>query len=129
METQEDFEESLTFVKSIGFQKVHVFPYSMRPGTKAALMSPQVEKKEKERRCRIMIEETEKIRRAYLASLIGKEADVLFESKVKNGCISGYTANYTPVRIKNEAPLYNEICRVKITALCDDDFCFGEKIT
>lgn len=128
METEADFEENLEFVKKVGFQKVHVFPYSLRPGTKAALMNPQVEKKEKERRCKIMIAETEKIRRAYLKSRIGTQAEVLFESKVKDGFISGYTDNYTPVRIKSETFLYNEIHRVKITGLCEDDFCLGEII-
>ena len=60
-ETDDDFTESLDFVKSIGFEKVHVFPYSQRNGTAASRKGDSVPKQEKEKRAQIMIEETEKI--------------------------------------------------------------------
>lgn len=127
METEENFNESLEFVKSIAFEKVHVFPYSLRPGTKAATFSPQIEKRVKEQRAHTMIKETEAIRRDFLLSQIGKEVDVLFESTTKDGYINGYTKNYTPVKVKSDKDLCNEIHRVKITSV-SDDFCTGELI-
>lgn len=128
METDEDFNENLNFVKRIGFEKVHVFPYSRRPGTKAAEFTPQIEKKVKEQRAHTMMKETEKIRREFLLSQNGKEFDVLFESTTNDGYISGYTKNYTPVKVKCDRDLCNEIHKVKITALADDDFCIGDLI-
>lgn len=128
METDEDFEESLAFVKKIGFEKVHVFPYSARPGTKAAEYKPQVEKCVKDKRAHIMIDEAEKIRRKFFSSQVGKEVNVLFESREKDGLIGGYTENYTPVKVKADDSIYNEIRRVRITSVAEDDFCLGELI-
>lgn len=126
METDENFEESLAFVKKVGFEKVHVFPYSARPGTKAAEYSPQVEKCIKEKRAAIMINETEKIRREFFRRQIGKTVSVLFESRTKDGLIGGYTENYTPVKVRADESLCNKIRKVKITGVSDDDFCTGE---
>lgn len=127
METDEDFKESLEFVKSVKFEKVHVFPYSLRPGTKAAEFTPQIEKSVKEERARIMIEETEKIRREFMLSQIGKTVNVLIESKTHDGCLGGYTENYLPVRIKCDREIWGEIHKVKITST-EDEYCLGELI-
>ena len=124
-ESEEDFAENVRFAQKIGFEKVHVFPYSPREGTKAAKM-PQIEKSVKEKRSHIMIEKTEEIRREFLKSQIGKTVEVLFETRHSDGYIEGYTKNYTPVKVKGELPC-GEILKVKITAV-DGDFCVGEKI-
>lgn len=124
-ETAEDFAESLAFVKKIGFEKVHVFPYSRRDGTPAARMANQVENAEKSRRAAIMIEETEKIRKDFLVSQVGKILEVLPE-EFHDGFVQGYTANYTPVRVvgaKNE----KEIIRAEIISV-EDDFCIGKML-
>lgn len=127
-ETDEDFSESLSFVKKVGFEKVHVFPYSARPGTKAAEYDGQVEKCVKEKRASVMIAETEKIRREFFNKQIGKTVNVLFESKESGDLIGGYTQNYTPVKVKADESIYNEIRRVKITGVAQDDFCVGKLI-
>ncbi len=127
METDENFKESLEFVKSVKFEKVHVFPYSLRPGTKAAEFSPQIDKSVKEERSRIMIEETEKIRREFMLSQIGKTVRVLFESKTHDGYLGGYTENYLPVRIKCDKEIWGEIHEVKITSI-EDEYCLGELV-
>ncbi len=124
-ETQADFEESLAFVKKVGFEKVHVFPYSRREGTPAARMANQVENAEKSRRAAIMIEETEKIRNAFLLSQVGKVLEVLPE-EFHNGFVQGYTANYTPVRILG-ADNGKEIIKAEIISV-EDDFCIGKTI-
>lgn len=82
-ETEDDFIDSLNFAKEIGFEKVHVFPYSERKGTNASKKGDSVPRHEKERRASIMIEETEKIRLDYFNSIIGKKAEVLLKTKLK----------------------------------------------
>ncbi|MGN0535258.1 MAG: tRNA (N(6)-L-threonylcarbamoyladenosine(37)-C(2))-methylthiotransferase MtaB [Eubacterium sp.] len=124
-ESVDDFNESLEFVKSIAFEKVHTFPYSERKGTAASKKGDSVPKKEKERRASVMIEETEKIRQKHLQSLIGKEVEVLFENEIEKGVFQGYTKSYIPVRIKSEVNLIGVCKTVKITDY-RDDFCIAE---
>ena len=64
-ESDEDFNDSLTFVKSIAFEKVHVFPYSNREGTAASKRGDDVPKRVKEERASIMIKTTEDIKNKY----------------------------------------------------------------
>lgn len=124
-ESEEDFEESLRFVKEIGFEKVHVFPYSVRVGTKAEKMDGHLPKAVKEKRAAIMIEECEKMRESFLRSQIGKSVNVLFESKEKDGMILGHTANYTPVKVHGSHELFGKFKNVKITDT-GVDCCIGE---
>lgn len=124
-ETESDFNESLEFVKSIKFEKVHVFPYSERKGTAASKRGDDVPRQEKERRASIMIEEAEKIRRRYLNELIGKNTQVLFESQIDNNTYQGYTKSYLPVRIKSSANLIGKTANVKITDVFED-YCIAE---
>lgn len=123
-ETDEEFEQSLDFVKKIQFQKVHVFPYSVRVGTRAEHFDGQISKAVKEERAHRMIAETQKIRECYLSEQIGKTLQVLAESRQDGGCIMGYTANYTPVKIVGNAEC-DRFYTVKITA-AEDDCCVGE---
>ncbi|MBQ8764069.1 MAG: tRNA (N(6)-L-threonylcarbamoyladenosine(37)-C(2))-methylthiotransferase MtaB [Clostridia bacterium] len=122
-ETEEDFIASLDFAKKVGFEKVHVFPYSVRPGTPAAKMTNQVEKAEKERRAAVMSETCDRIRADFLNSQIGKEIDVLIE-EYHDGYAQGYTANYTPVKITCDCNIHG-IVNVKIIGV-DDDYCIGK---
>lgn len=104
-ETEQDFEESLAFVKRISFEKVHVFPYSERAGTAASKRGDSVSKQEKDRRASVMIAETEKIRQSYLKSQIGKEVQLLVEGRVNSEYLRGYTKNYLPVLLKSAQDL------------------------
>ncbi len=122
-ETDEYFNASLEFVKKVGFEKVHVFPYSIRPGTPAAKMADQIEKSEKERRAALMTAQTDKIRYEFLTSQIGRELEVLIE-EYHNGYAQGYTANYTPVKIPCNCDNLHGIIKTKITAV-DGDYCVG----
>lgn len=123
-ESEEDFIESLNFVKSIGFEKVHTFPYSERKGTRASQIGDSVSKAEKERRASIMIEETEKIRLEYMESLIGQSVCVLFENEIENGIYQGYTENYIPVRLKSDKNIIGEEITCTVEAV-KDDICFA----
>ncbi|MBQ2774493.1 MAG: tRNA (N(6)-L-threonylcarbamoyladenosine(37)-C(2))-methylthiotransferase MtaB [Clostridia bacterium] len=123
-ETYDDFIESMDFVKKIGFEKVHVFPYSQRTGTRAAEFPNQIPKAEKENRSRMMIAAAKEIRDNFLEEQIGKTVSVLFEERLRDGTVQGYTANYTPVRIScTEMP--HGISDVKIISR-GDDWCIGE---
>lgn len=119
-ETESDFEESLEFVKKVGFEKVHVFPYSIRVGTKAEKMDGHLPKAVKEKRSAVMIEECEKIRREFLLSQVGKVFPVLFESKEKDGLMLGHTANYTPVKVPARHELIGKIVDVRLTGVGTD---------
>ena len=125
-ETQSDFEISLDFVKHIRFEKVHVFPYSRRPGTLAANMLDQIENAEKQRRAEIMMSECEKIRQEYLNSQIGRVLEIIPEEN-HNGVVKGYTANYTPVVVSGKCE-FGKPVKVKITG-AENDSCIGEIIT
>ncbi|MBP3329385.1 MAG: tRNA (N(6)-L-threonylcarbamoyladenosine(37)-C(2))-methylthiotransferase MtaB [Clostridia bacterium] len=124
LESEEDFEESLEFAKKIAFEKVHVFPYSVRKGTKAEKL-PQLEKKVKEERAKKMTAVCEEIRQKYLKNQVGKTLEVLIETTNKDGYYEGYTKNYTPVLVKCPEDNCSEIIKVKITAV-DGDYCIGE---
>lgn len=104
-ETEQDFEESLAFVKRISFEKVHVFPYSERTGTAASKRGDSVSKQEKDHRASVMIAETEKIRQNYLERQIGKKVRLLVEGRANREYLRGYTKNYLPVLLKSTQDL------------------------
>lgn len=104
-ETEQNFEESLAFMKRISFEKVHVFPYSERTGTAASKRSDSVSKQEKDRRASVMIAETEKIRQNYLESQIGRKVRLLVEGRANSEYLRGYTKNYLPVLLKSAQDL------------------------
>ncbi len=117
-ETEEEFEASLAFVKKIGFSKLHVFPYSKRPGTKAADFPGQISTEEKNRRCRLMIEAGKESQEAILSRLIGKTTEILTETRLTNHYTEGYTTRYDPVHVEGIFPP-NHLLRVKIEAVRD----------
>ena len=124
-ETEEDFSASMEFVRSIGFSKVHVFPYSVRKGTKAEKMPDHVSPAEKEKRAKQMGELVEQSRQAFLRSQVGSTEEVLFE-RLRHGYLEGYTKNYTPVHVNStDGSLCGEIRRVRLTAVAED-WCEGE---
>ena len=127
-ESDEDFKQSLEFMKEIAFEKVHVFPYSVRKGTRAEKFDGHLDKSVKEERCRIMIEKAEEIRRKFFSEQIGKTYDVIIESKTDDGHYTGHTANYIPVKIKTKLPedLNGSLVNIKITDLADGDYLIGE---
>lgn len=122
-ETTEDFESSLAFVEKVGFEKVHVFPYSVRPGTPAAKMPSQIEKCEKEKRAAVMSAAAEKIRKDFLECQVGKTLEVLIE-EYHDEFAQGYTKNYTPVKIASNENLHG-IIKTEIISV-DGDFCIGK---
>lgn len=122
-ESEEEFKESVDFLKKVGFAKTHVFAYSRRKGTFADKMPNQVTKAEKSRRAKIMSSAAKESEQAFLESQIGKEEEVLFETQ-ENGFLFGYTKNYSRVAVKADTSLIGKIKKVKITSV-NNGICFG----
>lgn len=114
-ETEEDFRETVAFAKQIGFEKIHVFPYSVREGTRAASFDGQLRKAEKERRATELLTVAAELRAEFLTRQVGKTVEVLCERKTENGLHFGYTANYTPVYFESETAVPGALCRVTLT--------------
>ena len=121
-ETDEDFQTTVDFVKDVKFEKVHVFPYSVREGTVAAKME-QHTNAVKERRAAALIDVADEIRADFLQKQTGKVLDVLFETQ-RDGYYEGYTKNYTPVRVYTEENLHGKVFKVTITE-AENDYCVG----
>ena len=122
-ETDAEFEQSLSFVESLGLAKAHVFAYSRRPGTRAADMPGQLPGAVKEARSARMIEATDRTRAAFLAGQAGRTVGVLFETR-DGGALDGYAENYTPVRVFTDKDLRGQIRRVLIIS-ADGARCVG----
>ena len=102
-ETEAEFRETAGMIETVGFARIHVFPYSARPGTPAASMPGQLTTEEKERRARELIDLGLRIGNRYLESWTGLETTVIPEEKV-NGCWEGYTPEYVRVRLPETGP-------------------------
>lgn len=102
-ETEEEFQSSYEFCKKIGFMQMHVFKYSVRKGTRAEKMSGQIPEEIKEERSRKMLELAENMKREFYAGYVGKEAEVLVETKMKNGKYHATTPNYMDIFIDAES--------------------------
>ncbi|MDR1409114.1 MAG: tRNA (N(6)-L-threonylcarbamoyladenosine(37)-C(2))-methylthiotransferase MtaB [Oscillospiraceae bacterium] len=125
-ETLSEFEETFSFAQQIAFEKAHIFPYSARPGTRAAAMPNQLPRIEKERRAHLLLDAMSEIRHKFFLTKIGKTLTILPEKQDREGFVHGYTANYIPVRAHSLSTL-PFLQTVKITGV-DGDFCRGEAV-
>lgn len=102
-ETEEDFEESCRFVQAVGFADLHVFPYSPREGTAAAMRKDQVESAVRQERCRRLIALGMEMQKQYGAAYIGKDMQVLTEEYDPEQQVwVGYTPNYLRVHVRGD---------------------------
>ena len=116
-ETEEEFEESKAFVDKVNFYETHIFKYSKRQGTKAAVMEHQIPEQVKTVRSTIMLEMDEEKRKAYEAAFWGSEVEVLFEEEInKNGTrfLVGHTKEYVKIALQTEENLQNRLANVQI---------------
>ncbi len=110
-ETDEEFNKTYQFLKEIKFYKMHVFKYSPRKGTKAAVMPNQISGDMKEERSKKLIELSDRNEIEYNKSYIGKNVEVLFEEE-KDGMYKGHTQNYIMVYCQSKENLDNKIIDV-----------------
>jgi len=113
-ETECLFEETCSFIREIHPAFIHIFPYSRRPGTRAAAMKDQVQDGIKTQRVARLEELCSQLHDEFVSSHKGMKASVLFESKEKDGSMSGYTENYIKVTRPYDADLVGKICEVEL---------------
>ena len=116
-ETEEEFRQSMEFVDKVDFYETHIFKYSRREGTKAAVMENQVSEQVKAQRSALMISLGEKKRRAYEESFVGSEVEVLVEEPDVIGgrkVQTGHTKEYIKVALESGEDLRNQIVKVRI---------------
>tara|TARA_B100000085_G_scaffold283147_1_gene313113 strand:+ start:1448 stop:2704 length:1257 start_codon:yes stop_codon:yes gene_type:complete len=119
-ETDEMFLNTIKIVDECNLDWLHVFPFSPRPGTPAAKM-PQNKKETSKKRAKILREKGEKIKKAHLKNLVGKEIEVFVE---KNN--SGHTNQFAPVKLEDEfLPGTSVIAKIFKS---DDNFVYGKSI-
>lgn len=112
-ESQEDFEDSMKIVKEVGFSRIHVFKYSKRKNTRAAVMKNQIDGNVKKERSEKLIALGEEYQEIFERENMKTTQSVLFEEK-HDGVYYGYTTNYIRVKAKSEEDLTNKIKKVKI---------------
>jgi threonylcarbamoyladenosine tRNA methylthiotransferase MtaB len=115
-ETEAEFTASLATVEAAGFARVHVFPYSVRPGTLAEGMPGQVPSGERQERMERMLAAAERAERAFQTGRLGERATVLWE-KPKNGIGQGLTDNYLRVICEDGTGLWNRFSEVELVGL------------
>lgn len=124
-ETEEEFAETLAFIEKCAFSAMHVFPYSKRPGTRAATMEGQLDKAVKRARAKQASKLARRTKDDFLNSQIGTVTSVLFETEAQ-GLITGFTGNYCEVGARGGAAR-NETATVKITGK-EGDILTGEVV-
>ena len=121
-ETNREFEQTMAFIEKCAFADMHIFPYSVRPGTKAAELV-QFSAAVKEERTRRAVAVARTMHRAYLEGCVGQTYPVLYEQE-KDGLYTGHAPNYMEVGVAADG-LHNVILDVKITGV-DGEILRGE---
>jgi len=117
-ESEAAFQQTVAFVREIGFIKLHIFPFSPRPGTAAAAMPDQVPQAVKAARCRTLVEVERALFRAYAGAQIGRTVPVLVEHTGRYG--DGLTPHYLRVTAPFPAAAAGQIVPVRVTGVADD---------
>lgn len=124
-ETEEEFNKTYEFLKNAKLYKMHVFQYSPRKGTRAAVMPGQINGNVKEMRSKKLIQLSNENEKYYHDKLIGKTVEVLFEDKENDNGVTyykGHTQNYILIKYRSDENLENTLKKVKIL----DNFTIGD---
>lgn len=116
-ETEEEFEQTRTFIDRVNFYETHVFKYSRRNGTIAANMPNQVDEQLKTKRSAVLLEMNKEKKKAFERKLIGKEVEVLMEEEIeKDGKIYqvGHTKEYVKIALESDKSCENQIINLTI---------------
>lgn len=124
-ETEEEFQESLAFIRKCAFAAMHIFPYSRRPGTPADKMPGQHTNAVKQARCAAATAAAEEMSLRYRQGLVGQTLRVLFEDR-EDEYYTGHAPNYEKVYVTGQEELHNRILPVHITGVFADGL-FGER--
>lgn len=114
-ETDEEFLETVNFIKKVNFAELHVFPFSAREGTPAYKMSGQVSPEVKTKRVQTLLELSEKLKEDYRSKFVGKELEVIIEEKDKEtGLMRGHSSNYLMLEDDLPESSIGKIVKIKV---------------
>lgn len=113
-ETEDEFRKSYDFCNSLDITRLHVFPYSERPGTLALRIEHKVSPKEKAARAKAMLELSDRKLAKFTSKFVGTVRPVLFEQPKKGHTMHGFTDNYLKVELTYDSLLVNTIGDVKL---------------
>jgi threonylcarbamoyladenosine tRNA methylthiotransferase MtaB len=119
-ETREDFVDTYNFLNDLDVSYLHVFTYSERENTLAAEMKGVVPGSTRADRSKMLHILSDKKRRAFYETQLGKTAEVLFEGDIKDGFMHGFTRNYVKVKTKFDPVLVNELKTIQLTQISSD---------
>ena len=125
-ETKEEFEETIETIKKIEFTKLHVFPYSKREGTKAAVMDGQVDENIKKKRVKILLQLSKELEYNYMEKFIGQKV-IFIPEMAKEDYIIGHTGNFLNVKYHGNKNDLNKDIEVKINNI-EYPYCIGSTI-
>ena len=114
-ETEEEFQETVEFIKKCGFNMLHVFPFSAREGTKAYAMKDQIDPRVKKERTAVLLDLSKELWGKYTDRFIDKDVEVLIEKvdRAENSS-TGHTNNYLDVKIAEKCYKPGDIITVKL---------------
>lgn len=120
-ESNEDFLETYHFLNELNISYLHVFTYSERANTLAAAFDERVSASDRAERSKMLHSLSEKKRRKFYEDCLGQTRSVLFENDIVNGNMFGFTENYVRVSAKYDPLLINEIKKVKLMGIGNDN--------
>lgn len=122
-ETEEDFQEEISLINEIGFQELHVFPYSIRIGTVASRMKDQISGDVKKKRVHRLLDLSNELKTNHIKQQLG-QIHYLIPEQEKNGFLQGHTRDYILVRINGDSNLIGLEIKVKLDRY-DGTYCYG----
>ncbi len=127
-ETEEEFEQTRAFLEEINLYEMHVFKYSIRKGTKAAVMEHQIDDQTKTKRSNILLEMSKRHQREFEEKQLGMVKEILIEEAAdkKENIYTGHTREYIKTAVYSEKPLENHIIPAELTAVSEDGFVEGK---
>lgn len=117
-ETEEEFQKTIEVSKLVGFSKIHVFPYSMRKGTKACEM-PQVQDSIKKDRATRLIALSKELEEKYAKDFINKELDLIVEQELNSKEMVGHTSNFLTIILQKDTKYLTKMVKVRIESIKD----------
>jgi threonylcarbamoyladenosine tRNA methylthiotransferase MtaB len=130
-ETENEFEETKEFVKKIGFSHIHVFKYSKRAGTKAAVMPDQILEEIKNHRSNELIAVSDSMSQEYKASFMGKIEKILIEEEITvlgQKYQVGHNERYIKLAVKEDSDLTNKIINARVSGVLTEEIMLCEII-
>jgi len=116
-EDEKDFQDTYDLIDSLPFMDLHVFPYSRRPGTRAASITPQVSPQEKQARSQKLLDLAERKHKDFISGQVGQELTLLVEKQTGEHDYTGLSDNYIEVSFQSPYDVCGELIRVRVEGI------------